>query len=390
MSHWFHRSPLKATSTVNFDVYRTGKTSGNASKLLGELKEKRKKLLTLIRAPESDLAEVTTVSTEYISTFRGIVQGPAEEAGKDGGVRHLVVFRWTNTVQGKKISEQLDAQFELVSVLLNLGLWHMKHAAHLASNPEITMDEAKEVHRSLRIAGGIFSEIKDTEVQKLHDAGDKGADTDVRILDAYVMQCQAEAQEVTLARAIELNHKHSLVSALAAETSKMFMNGGDNLSTLDPLQVGKWHKYMAIKDAFYKSYAYCYLGLDLLAQDKCGDAIACLRESSQAYAAAEKFSREYSSMKGPGTHARPQEHIFFRKLGPVIKSNLEKCEHENGFIYFHKVPEQPPELPVKATFGLASAEPYTLPPVNPAWTEDALKTLKSTRVDGDKPQVEQI
>jgi hypothetical protein len=58
--------------------------------------------------------------------------------------------------------------------------------------------------------------------------------------------------------------------------------------------------------------------------------------------------------------------------------------------YFHKVPEQPPELPVKATFGLASAEPYTLPPVNPAWTEDALKTLKSTRVDGDKPQVEQI
>ena len=64
------------------------------------------------------------------------------------------------------------------------------------------------------------------------------------------MQCQAEAQEgkpslwglveicvssqlpalcyhiVTLARAIELKHKHSLVSALAAETSKMFMNGG--------------------------------------------------------------------------------------------------------------------------------------------------------------------
>lgn len=32
-------------------------------------------------------------------------------------------------------------------------------------------------------------------MQKLHDAGDKGADTDVRILDAYVMQCQAEAQE---------------------------------------------------------------------------------------------------------------------------------------------------------------------------------------------------
>lgn len=29
---------------------------------------------------------------------------------------------------------------------------------------------------------------------------------------------------------------------------------GDHLSTLDQLQVGKWHKYMAIKDQFYKSY----------------------------------------------------------------------------------------------------------------------------------------
>ena len=55
--------------------------------------------------------------------------------------------------------------------------------------------------------------------------------------------------------------------------------------------------------------------------------------------------------------------------------------------YFHKVPDQPPELPVKATFGLASAEPYTLPPVNPAWTEDALKSLKSGKTPHDKPEV---
>ena len=83
---------------------------------------------------------------------------------------------------------------------------------------------------------------------------------------------------MTLARAIELKHKHSLVSALAAETSKMFMIGGaidwycfvlpcistlflgDSLTTLDQLQVGKWHKYMAIKDAFYKAYvSTCWL-----------------------------------------------------------------------------------------------------------------------------------
>ena len=31
----------------------------------------------------------------------------------------------------------MDAQFELVSVLVNVALWHMKHAAHLAANPEL-------------------------------------------------------------------------------------------------------------------------------------------------------------------------------------------------------------------------------------------------------------
>ncbi|XP_062502236.1 BRO1 domain-containing protein BROX-like [Corticium candelabrum] len=386
MAHWFHRNPLKATSSVNFDVYRSGTTNSDASKLLADLKGKRRKLLELIRTPESELADVTTFTTEYLSTLRGIIQGSVEESGREEGVRHLVVFRWTNTVQGKKVSELMDAQFELVSVLVNVALWHMKHAAHLAANPEISMEEAKEVHRTLRIGAGMFTLLKDSEVQTLHDTGDKGADTDVRILDAYIMQCQAEAQEVTLARAIELKHKHSLVSALAAETSKMFMIGGDSLTTLDQLQVGKWHKYMAIKDAFYKAYAYCYLGLDVLAQDKCGEAIACLRESSRLYAAAEKLSKEYASMKGPGTHCRPHEHVFFRKLGPLVKSTLEKCEHENGFIYFHKVPDQPPELPVKATFGLASAEPYALPPVNPAWTEDALKSLKSGKTPHDKPE----
>ena len=68
-----------------------------------DLKGKRRKLLELIRTPESELADVTTFTTEYLSTLRGIIQGSVEEAGREEGVRHLVVFRWTNTVQGKKV-----------------------------------------------------------------------------------------------------------------------------------------------------------------------------------------------------------------------------------------------------------------------------------------------
>ena len=43
-------------------------------------------------------------------------------------------------------------------------------------------------------------------------------DCTVPILTAYKLECTAEAQEVTVARAIELKHKPDLISALAHET----------------------------------------------------------------------------------------------------------------------------------------------------------------------------
>ena len=41
------------------------------------------------------------------------------------------------------------------------------------------------------------------------------------------------AQEVTIARAIELKHNPGLISALANETTKMYTTAADSLGTLD-------------------------------------------------------------------------------------------------------------------------------------------------------------
>ena len=43
--------------------------------------------------------------------------------------------------------------------------------------------------------------------------------------------------------------------------------------------------------------------------------------------------KEYSTTKGPGTTAKPETQLFFRKIGRVVKTTLEKCERENGFMY---------------------------------------------------------
>lgn len=58
------------------------------------------------------------------------------------------------------------------------------------------------------------------------DKPQAGSDLDPRVLGAYFNQCTAEAQEVTLARAIELKHSASLIAALASETAKLFLAAG--------------------------------------------------------------------------------------------------------------------------------------------------------------------
>lgn len=49
----------------------------------------------------------------------------------------------------------------------------------------------------------------------------------------------------------------------------------------------------------------------------------------------------------------------------LLKRHLEKAERENGFIYHHKVPDDCPLLDADANYGVAKAEPYSLPKPSP-------------------------
>lgn len=141
----------------------------------------------------------------------------------------------------------------------------------MGSHGSITVDEAKEVHRSLKLATGMFLHIKEQLLPKLPATPEKGTDFDTRVVEAYAAQSQAEAQEgcchcmsagchipcihvVTLGRALELGHKPTVVSALSGETAQQFTVAGEALKTLDPAQFGKWAHYLALKASFYESY----------------------------------------------------------------------------------------------------------------------------------------
>ncbi|NWW10897.1 BROX protein, partial [Oreocharis arfaki] len=125
--------------------------------------------------------------------------------------------------------------------------------------------------------------------------------------------------------------------------------------------------------------AYCYHGQTLLASDKCGEAIRSLQESEKFFAKAEALCKEYGETKGPGTTAKPSGHLFFRKLGSLIKNTLEKCQRENGFIYFQKVPAEAPQLELKANYGLVEPVPFEFPALNSHWTPETVAAFDLTK-----------
>lgn len=81
-----------------------------------------------------------------------------------------------------------------------------------------------------------------------------GSDMDVNVINAYQITCQAEAQEVTIARAIELKHNASLISSLAHHTLVMFTKAATSIKSLKNKMFNKWLAYLELKAAVYESY----------------------------------------------------------------------------------------------------------------------------------------
>ncbi|KAH9375451.1 hypothetical protein HPB48_011196 [Haemaphysalis longicornis] len=366
MAFWFHRNPLKATGLVNFDLKMLAMDS-QALKLCSDLRLARNHLLDLLTDPANDIGTVDTALNSYLALLAGLITAPDEKGG-ESKLRNSLRFRWTQSMLGQSPLVQSDAIFELVSICQDVGIWHMKHAAVIAAKENINMDEAKDVHKCLRKAAGYFCAMKDKYVGQLREQPVPGSDLDSRVATAYINQCTAEAQEVTIGRAIEMKHAPGLISALAHETSKMYTSAADSLAALEASKFGRWRKFLILKAVFYLSYAYCYAGENLLAQEKCGDAIRALQESHKCYQDATQICKQYATMKGPGSAAKMDQHLFFRKLAPLVKRTLDKCERENGFIFHQKVPTDAPELELRATYGLVSPEEFQLPLPDKAWT----------------------
>jgi hypothetical protein len=355
MSHWFHRNKLKATIDQKFDGKGTAVKS-NATKMLTDLRTSRQNLLSLFL---DEVAKPDQIM-EKLHLYLPLLIGLADCDSEDNKLRYTFRFKWSDSlVQDGAPSVVQDAQFELASILMETAIWLIKYGARIAAKEDINETDAKTVHKSFKQAGGIFERVR-MEAEKLLDPASPGSDMDSHIIECYQLQCRAEAQEVTIARAVMLKHKPSLVAALAKDTKDFFSEADKQLAAVKNNQiVGKWRKYLQLKEVFYTSYMYCYHGLQLLSEEKCGEAIKCLQESKQEFLRCERYCKDYKNSVGAGHTIKPDEAIFFLNFGKELVRGLEKAERENGFIFHQKIPDVLPDLgELKATHGLAAPEPY--------------------------------
>ncbi|OCT79446.1 hypothetical protein XELAEV_18026256mg [Xenopus laevis] len=364
MTHWFHRNPLKATAPVSFNFYGVASTQA-ASKICSDLRSTRARLLELFTDVTCNHEMMKNATDAYFSLLLGFINS-LDGGTQDNKLRYIQNFKWTDTLQGTAPSAQQDAVYELASMGFNVALWYTKYASRLAG--------------------------KEDHIPKLITPVEKGRDLETRVIDAYTVQCQAEAQEVTIARAIELKHNPGLIAALAYETANYYQKVDHALSSLDPIYIGKWRSYTQLKMCFYMAYSYCYHGQTLLSTDKCGEAIRSLQESEKFYGKAEALCKDYGQTKGPGTTAKPSGHLFFRKLGALVRNTLEKCQRENGFIFFQKVPPEAPQLELKANYGLVEPVPFEFPAMSSQWSPEThadFDLTKRPKDDNAKPKKEE-
>lgn len=392
MAHWFHRNPMKPTEFVKFEL-KGVLTTDTCSKIAGELRIRRDKFIQLLKNAGNDLEEVDREFSDYLRLFYGFVyEVNSPTADVSGGKKNsklapLLRFKWSHSMLSGTTTELSESWFEALSIIQCMAIWLTKHSAWVAGKDEVRDSEAKEVLVCLKRAAGMFLFVKE-EASRLSGADEiEGSDFSGSVMEAYILQATAEAQEVVVARAIELKHDAKLISSLATHTAQVFSKADASISSLNEEVFGRWKKYFQLKHHFYLAYAYAFLGQSQLAEDKCGDAVRSCKQGIAEYAVCKEMADAYATATGPGTRIKPEQHLFFRKIKPLLERHLEKAERENGFIYHQKVPDVVEQLDGEANYGLAKPEPFVYPPQAEVWNSsvyNAFDLSKSQMPDFSK------
>eukprot|EP00056_Hartaetosiga_gracilis_P019222 m.13448 g.13448 ORF g.13448 m.13448 type:complete len:484 (-) comp7515_c1_seq1:137-1588(-) len=357
-------------------VKRDRSKDGNEDTIEGEKKEKM---------TEEEKAKKVKESVGWEDFDEEASKAP--QASKPSGnqqAREAVLFKYHDNI-ANSVAQSADFEFELASMVMNYGLWHMKHASWLEafSAPETEREDVgKAIFDSLKIAAGVFSYLLDRHLQALEYK--PHTDFDERMLSCRYEQCLAEAQEGVIERARSLGHSPSLIASIAYDEFKRYEKCSDDMSTLRDVAARHLHKYYRFKASFYKAYTQYFQSVTFNTEDddgnkQAGNAMRCLRDAQSELAKAQGYAREYIAQKSfitaraiPSTPA--DKHKLFHEIGKKIGKDMKSTETELTLLYHQPVPKQP--LPFPEPKSVIEEIDFELPAASDAW--------KTVTLDFDK------
>ena len=276
----------------------------------------------------------------------------------------------------------MDAYHDVISVTILTAIYLSKLANRMASTESTTMEDAKEIHTCLKTAAGMFDYARDHLISELDKSvsleSHSWSDLDPRILDTYKIQCQAELLEITIARAIKLEHNPHLIASLAQECQKLFKGGLEKLESVDKSdeeKVEKWQFYLLLKQQIYSAIAYAYYGWAIRAEDKMSGYGAAYLASAVSILklAQSKTSKTYNRTAGAGSDCKPNEHPFFFKVKDDVVSMHKDADRDRQMVYGMPLPADgalPDPQYKNEVSKLYQVEAFKFPERSPIWTKD--------------------
>lgn len=137
---------------------------------------------------------------------------------------------------------------------------------------------------------------------------------------------------MTIARAIEMKHSPALISKIAIEIAQTYLGMTSCLKSLGQSKTEKWLEYCKAKNVAYDAYAYVFHGENLVADEKCGEAVKCAQEADKLAKKCLIHCKEYSKIKGPGTAPKWETHPFIGRFKALVTRFKDKCERENAMM----------------------------------------------------------
>lgn len=332
---------------------------------LQSLSATRRQLLELLARPNSDAdGDIASSLSQYVGLLLGLINTNGALSGQIAGdhcARRSVPFQWRDVLLQIAGNGMPDAVYELGSVLVAAAAWRQQRAAALCSGSSDGMppETAISAYKLLQGAAGMYEFVQGTCAPLLAGVCPP---PDMHPLGLKAARCiaLADAQAITVLRAIQKGNAPSLVSGLAADTSQLYAEGATAVQQASQgMPAPKAALYAQWKAAAFSAYLHAFAGQLLLEQSQAGKGGRCCQESQQQMATAARSAAEFDRAVPRSTAITHQP--FDAEMQSRVMGISNKVERERSTIYYQHVATEMPELPPTKRIAVAAAWSLPLP-----------------------------